>query len=207
MSKKYLSHNLQRFTGYSSKCSPPLLRHLSYQCTKVGMPVSQESTVNVSSHEITAACTSPSRKSFPATWRRFRAAMSETSGVTDQKVPKLWSADSARSFTAHFRSVLAIPGTAGHYGLRHAHWFDHQWISRTIVWPYWNFAVGWRQYQCSHFFFLAFCHNYCVTRLKLHCIIPTYSLSTATHANSRQTSHTISGRDCNLLFKWTSCMI
>ena len=38
-----------------------------------------------------------------------------------------------------------------------------------------------------------------VTRLKLHCIIPTCSLSTAMLSNFCQNSHTICGRDWNLL--------
>ena len=67
---------------------------------------------------------------------------------------------SAKLLAAHFSSVLASPGTVGHYGLRRAQWFSLQWIARTIVWPYWNHAVGGRQYQCSHFLILL-CNNYC----------------------------------------------
>ena len=103
---------------------------------------------------------------------------------------------SVKLLTADIPSVLASSGTVSQYG-RRAQWFGLLWLSRTIVWPYWNLAVGWRQFQCNHFL-LALCDNYCVTRLQLHCIIPTYSLSTATHAHSCPTSHTISGRDWNL---------
>ena len=48
------THYLQIFSGYFSTQSPPLLRHISYRCTNVCMPVSLESTAIVLSHDVTA---------------------------------------------------------------------------------------------------------------------------------------------------------
>ena len=120
------------------------------------------------------------------------------------RVPKLWSAGSTKLLGADFPSLLASPGTVGHYGLLHAHWLDIQWIARTIVWPYWNLAVGGDNIKwCSHSS-LHCAISTAVTGLKLNCNIPTYSLPTAMRAHSRPTSHIISGLDLNWLTGRTS---
>ena len=95
--------------------------------------------------------------------------------------------------------------------LRRAHWFGFQWNARTIVWPYWNLAVSGRQYQCRHFH-LALCNNYYRRKIETALDYSTYSLSlslslslcAAMDAHSHPTSHTISGRDWNSRFGWTS---
>ena len=84
----------------------------------------------------------------------------QISGKIDQRVPKLWSASSAKLLDPQLPSFLASPGTGGHYGLRRVHWFGLHLITHTIVWPYWNLTVGGRQYQCSHFLPLL-SNNYC----------------------------------------------
>ena len=59
-------------------------------------------------------------------------------------------------------------------------WHNWQWISAVnCFWVCRNLAVGRKQYQCSDFL-QVLCNNYCHIRLKLHYVIPTYSLSTAT---------------------------
>ena len=54
----------------------------------------------------------------------------------DQRVPKWWSASSAKLLDAHFPSILESPETVGHYGLCRAHWFGLRWIACIIAWSY-----------------------------------------------------------------------
>ena len=158
------------------------------------MSVSQESTTNVWNHEVTAVCNSPSLwKRLPATQSRFPAVISQTSGGIDREfrnceAPILKTAcqhtfnqfwrHQGRSATTVSSCTLVRPSV----NFLHHPSSDHTGISQLAA----DSITAVIFFQCCAI-------TTAVTRLKLHCIIPTYSLSTATHVHSRPTSHTISG--------------
>ena len=117
-----------------------------------------------------AVCTLPSLwECFPASRRWFHAAVSESSEIVKSQ------------FCKTVCRTLSIGSGITREGLRRAQWFSLQQIPSTSVWPYWNLAVGRRQYQCSHFL-LALCNNYChhktetalhYSQILLHMHIPT----------------------------------
>ena len=88
ISKKYLLHCLQRFAGYFSTVTIVieafvLVQQRLYTCV-IGV------YHNAWDHEVIVVTTSPSlSERFPAYGRRFRAAVSETSGGNDQRFQKL----------------------------------------------------------------------------------------------------------------------
>ena len=175
----HLMHYLQRFTGYFSTQSP--LRHLLYLCTKVGRPVSQESTANFWSHEVAAICNSLLlQKCFPAARRRFCAAVSETSGEIDQKVTS---------------EVLVLKNCLSHSF--HQFWNNQERSATTVFFEHISSAfselptplsdhTGISQLAGDNISAAIFSQSCAITttaiRLKLYYIIPTYS-STARHAS------------------------
>ena len=94
--------------------------------------------------------------------------MSETSGGIDQRVPKLWSAGSAKLLSAQFPSVLTLPGIVGTLVLSSMKGPHHPLATQE--------CNSWRETISNAVNFFKHCAiTTAVRRLKLHSIIPTYN--------------------------------
>ena len=168
------------------------------------MPVSWVSTANVWSHEVTAVCTVccgnvvlPPRDDFIRKWARPLGEITREFRNCEATVMQNCLPHTFHQFWRHQgrsgTTVFVVHIVSTFSELLSAPSSDHTAVSQ-LAGDYISAAI--LSLRCAI--------TTVVTRLKLHCIIPTYSFSTATHAHSHPTSHIISGCDWNLLPVWAS---